>query len=317
MAAVALLSALVILSVSQGIKPRIALADDLGFHIVSPGETLLSIAQHYGISIQSLMELNGLENPDLLQPGQRLLITAGKVSKNAASSSIYRVQPGDTAWSIATRHGVTLDGLIEANGLSDASLIRIGQELIIPVSGSPRSAHDPRETGGEVIHRVESGETIYGIALRYNVDVQSIVAANGLSNPDLIRVGYELVIPGTGAYTVERTGHPQPSARGGAREQTPTPPASPANKEGEMFQITYYCLSGRMASGRQVYSGAAAADASILPLGARVLVDELGEFVVEDRFARDLGQKRLDIWVPDCQQAQRRGIEYRKVIVID
>jgi len=72
-----------------------------------------------------------------------------------------------------------------------------------------------------------------------------------------------------------------------------------------------------MASGRQVYNGAAAADASILPLGARVLVDGLGEFVVEDRFARDLKQKRLDIWTPDCQQAEWRGIEFRRVIVID
>ena len=50
-------------------------------------------------------------------------------------------------------------------------------------------------------HTVKSGETLYSIALRYSVTVQQLVATNRLANPNLIRVGQVLAIPGTGGTT--------------------------------------------------------------------------------------------------------------------
>ncbi|MBI4302158.1 MAG: 3D domain-containing protein, partial [Chloroflexi bacterium] len=58
---------------------------------------------------------------------------------------------------------------------------------------------------------------------------------------------------------------------------------------------------------------AVAADASVLPLGQRVAIEGLGQYVVEDRFAWDANMKRLDVWVPTCSEAIQGGVEYRGV----
>ena len=49
------------------------------------------------------------------------------------------------------------------------------------------------------LYTVVSGDTLYGIARRYGVTLQAIVTANGIVNPNLIRVGLQLTIPGASA----------------------------------------------------------------------------------------------------------------------
>ena len=47
-------------------------------HVVQSGETLLSIAFDYGVNLQALQTANGIDNPQLLQVGQRLIIPTGE-----------------------------------------------------------------------------------------------------------------------------------------------------------------------------------------------------------------------------------------------
>ncbi|MCX6022549.1 MAG: 3D domain-containing protein [Chloroflexi bacterium] len=82
------------------------------------------------------------------------------------------------------------------------------------------------------------------------------------------------------------------------------------------FRLTHYCLPGTMASGRQVYLGAVAADQSVFNLGVRLLIEEYGFFTVEDRFAWDGRTARLDVWVPTCWEAVQRGVVFRRVFVV-
>ena len=49
----------------------------------------------------------------------------------------------------------------------------------------------------EIVHVVQPGENLYRISLKYNVPVQTIAQANGITNVNLIYVGQRLVIPGT------------------------------------------------------------------------------------------------------------------------
>jgi 3D (Asp-Asp-Asp) domain-containing protein len=79
------------------------------------------------------------------------------------------------------------------------------------------------------------------------------------------------------------------------------------------FRITAYCLPGVMSNGRPVHHGAVAADASIFPLGTTIEIEDLGIFVVEDRFGWDARQYRLDVWTQDCDDAWRIGVRYRQV----
>lgn len=93
------------------------------------------------------------------------------------------------------------------------------------------------------------------------------------------------------------------------------PEPAPENYLG-MYRLSHYCLQGIMASGRNVYSGAVAAD-SIHKLGDKLFVQELGIVIVEDRFAEDYRAKRLDIWVSSCSYAIQMGVKYAEVSSIE
>ncbi len=77
---------------------------------------------------------------------------------------IYTVKNGDTLYSIAREFGVTIAELERFNGLPDANLITVGQDVLIPVSGS--------------IHTVTAGESLYSIASHYSVPLDSVINAN-------------------------------------------------------------------------------------------------------------------------------------------
>jgi len=109
-----------------------------------------------------------------------------------AAPLVHTVRAGETLSSVAARYGVTIDALIQANGLS-SDVIRAGQQLVIPGQAQPPAvAPTPRPA----THVVQRGENLAMIAQKYDVPVLDLMAANGISNPNLIKVGQELKIPG-------------------------------------------------------------------------------------------------------------------------
>lgn len=126
----------------------------------------------------------------------------------------YQVQSGDNPFRIALNNGTTLAALLEANNLSSDPILQPGQTLIIPdcdptdtetatdtdTDTDTETTADPIDedtaaSGDFIIHAVTSGETLSGIAARYGVSVQQIVAENDLINPDSLSVGQQLRIP--------------------------------------------------------------------------------------------------------------------------
>ncbi len=102
--------------------------------------------------------------------------------------TIYIVQWGDTLFSIANRFGTTVGALMAANGLT-SPLIYVGQRLTIPFS-TPIVTQE-RSTG----YLVRYGDTLYSIARRFGVSVESLMRANSLYNPHFIYIGQKLTIP--------------------------------------------------------------------------------------------------------------------------
>ncbi len=118
--------------------------------------------------------------------------------------SVHVVQAGETLSGIARTYGTTVDAIVEANDLGSAdALIREGQELVIPAASAPPPTEEgtvvpastPSSTEGQRIHVVQEGESLSGIARDYGVTSEELAQANGLDNPNAIRVGQALVIP--------------------------------------------------------------------------------------------------------------------------
>lgn len=100
-------------------------------YVVQHGDTLFSIGQRYGVTVDAISRANGIVNPWFISVGQTLLIPEGGPSA-PLSGNAYVVQPGDTMYSIAVRFGKNVWDIIVANNLADPHWISVGQVLIIP-----------------------------------------------------------------------------------------------------------------------------------------------------------------------------------------
>ena len=151
-------------------------------YTVKKGDTLYSIANSYGVSVDAIKNLNDLANNTLII-GQELYIPEGTII-GETNYVVYEVEPGDTLYSIAKKYNTTPDAIKEYNNLS-SNLLTINQVLQIPVQ--------------EIItenttYTVRRGDTLYQIANNFGVSVSEIMNLNNLDST-LLNIGDILLIP--------------------------------------------------------------------------------------------------------------------------
>jgi lysozyme len=102
-------------------------------HIVQPGETLIGIAQKYGVDANVLAEANNVANRNQLRVGQKLTVPGITVRQAAeALGRVHVIQSGESLTAIAQQYGVSAEEIISFNNISNPDAIYVGQELIIP-----------------------------------------------------------------------------------------------------------------------------------------------------------------------------------------
>lgn len=101
---------------------------DSQLYTVQSGDTLSGIASRYGVTVDSIVAANGIQNPNLIYAGQRLSIPIGGT---ASTKHVYTVQSGDTLSGIAAKFGTTYQAIAAANGILDPDRIYAGQVLTI------------------------------------------------------------------------------------------------------------------------------------------------------------------------------------------
>ena len=186
-------------------------------YTVRSGDTLGEIAVANGVSTKALVEANGIANPDLIRPGQVLVIPGvastsegSGSSEGTTSSSTYTVKSGDSLYKIAKAHGVSLSSIIEANNITNANLIRPGQQLVIPGgtpsgstsgSGSSSSGSTGTVVAGSTTYVVQSGDTLGKIAAKFGISSSALASANGIANPNVIWPGQKLTVDGGSSPT--------------------------------------------------------------------------------------------------------------------
>ncbi len=128
-------------------------------------------------------------------PGVTLAPTSAPVP---GGTCVHVVAAGDNLFRISLRYNVTINDIAAANGISNPNIIVVGTSLNIPGCSSggtvPTNPTTPIPSGGRT-HTVQQGETLFQISLQYGVPVNSIAAANSISNINLIFINQVLTIP--------------------------------------------------------------------------------------------------------------------------
>lgn len=175
-------------------------------YVVKSGDTLAGVAIEHDTTVSALVEANGITNPNLIRVGQVLTIPGAP----AIAAATHTVTLGDTLGLIAAKHGTTIGAIAEANSIANPNMIRLGAVLTIPEShlaeppvAEPQTPEDPEgaqaaaetaQTEPTATHVVRPGESLALIAGRYGVTTETLAAANGITNVDLVFVGTTLVI---------------------------------------------------------------------------------------------------------------------------
>ncbi len=127
---------------------------------VSPGDTLWSLSRRFGTTPDRLATMNSISLESILSIGQRLRVPAQAAqavqsaqpaqagqpaeSVQPARVEMYRIQQGDTLWSIARRYGTKPDRIAAMNGISVDGILKIGRELRVPALPSGGYSAAPR-----------------------------------------------------------------------------------------------------------------------------------------------------------------------------
>lgn len=165
-------------------------------YTVQRGDTLGEIARDHDVSLDDMVEMNDISNPDLILPGQVILIPG--VDGNP--DTVHVVAAGETLNRIASAYGATASTIARANSLKNPNLIRPGQQLQIPATGKAATAPGAGATTGDSdsdsegstdstpakrsgqFHIVKRGDTLDSIAGAYKVSPDDIARANGITN---------------------------------------------------------------------------------------------------------------------------------------
>ncbi|MGQ0849182.1 MAG: LysM peptidoglycan-binding domain-containing protein [Actinomycetota bacterium] len=166
-----------------------------GIHVVSGGETLAHIAARYGVAVADLVSVNLLANPNLIMIGQQISIPVHHAGLPGAAdvAPTHTVAAGETLAYIAARHQISVADLAAVNGITDTSVIYAG--TVLRLTG-PTASPQPVESATS-IHVVAAGENLARVAATYDTTVDALVTTNSLADPNLIRIGQELQIPGS------------------------------------------------------------------------------------------------------------------------
>lgn len=185
-------------------------------HAVGSGQSLWSIAARYGVTLQEIMLYNGLNEQSTINPGDELIIRLADGAPpppTATPPTTYKVQSGDSAWTIAARFRISLDDFLWFNSMAEEDPLQPGDTVTIRI---PEGEPLPPTPTPQLTHRVRAGQTLWDIAVEHGLALDELLALNGMTTDSVISIGQEIFIrttpnPPTAippTYTPIATGYP-------------------------------------------------------------------------------------------------------------
>ena len=175
-------------------------------YIIKSGDTLSAIAKAKQVSIQNIVSVNKLADPNSLSIGQKLIIP-GAASNTAVAGEVpavteaptekYIVKSGDTITSIARSTGITANLIISANKLADPNKLSIGQVLVLPgrnntaVSRSDQRQHETNSQN-QATALIEYAKTLLDTPYSYGSSGPNYFDCSGFTMTAFSQIGIEL-----------------------------------------------------------------------------------------------------------------------------
>jgi LysM repeat protein len=183
-------------------------------YTVVGGDSLSGIAARFGTTTRNLMSLNGITDANRIRVGQVLTIGGSAApaaptapaptapapttpapttpAPNASGATTYTVVARDTLSGIASRFGTTTRNLMSLNAITNANSIRIGQ--ILTIAGTPTAAPAAPASSAAPgnTYTVVARDTLSGIAARFGTTTRNLMALNGITNANFLRIGQVL-----------------------------------------------------------------------------------------------------------------------------
>lgn len=187
---------------------------------VKSGDSLLAIAKRFNTTVDVIREHNNIRG-NLIRKGQMVLIPQSSLPANqyahSASERVKRIQAnskgssgtrkvsysvksGDSLWSIARQHGVSVAKLAKWNAMAPKDTLRANQKLVIwtttqsTASTSTGAGSRDNSIIRKVAYRVRSGDSLARIAGKFHLSVNDIVRWNPIKRPDYLKPGQSLTL---------------------------------------------------------------------------------------------------------------------------
>jgi membrane-bound lytic murein transglycosylase D len=157
-------------------------------HKIKKGETLSYLAGRYGVSVSAIMEANRLTSKHRVIAGQYLLIPSKRSGESATEQvALYTVKKGDTISDLAMRFKTSQQSIKKLNGLRNLHYIKPGQRLKIPAADHEITSAESKGTW--ITYVVKKGDTLWDIARKFGVLVESLIHWNEVKAPSRIKAG--------------------------------------------------------------------------------------------------------------------------------
>jgi membrane-bound lytic murein transglycosylase D len=198
---------------------------------IRQGDTLGAIAARFGTSVETLRQANGLSG-NAIRAGHQLKVPASdRDAQRTAGTGFpggkrgrpdeartHTVSRGDTLWHVSRRYRVSVDDLVAMNGLPKAAVLSPGQQLVVgkqsadgstPNPASAASGKSPRngtqaaereKTAKQMTpqasadYQVRKGDSLWSIAQRFGVAVDTLCRLNGINSRTRLKVGQTLIV---------------------------------------------------------------------------------------------------------------------------
>lgn len=181
-------------------------------YLVKAGDTLNLIAQRKQTTTAVLKQINDLDS-SMLKVGQPLLIPIASLSQQESLSQqaqrfeqqespsdignkkvLYTVVEGDTLWDISRRYKVTSKQIAKWNGLTTMHTLQLGQELTIWKQNVSSKTAKRQVSIRSTTYSVRSGDSLDGIAQKFNVNTTDLTRWNNIQNNQYIQPGQKIKI---------------------------------------------------------------------------------------------------------------------------